>query len=124
MQSDTTEKPEAADAQRLSLPRIRCLSKAEAAAYLGIGVTLLESLDVPFVKFGRRLVYDVFDLDRWLEEHKRRGRAGKEAFQKWPVKPESTGAETPGTGGSTLYYRTADAYAKALGLTTGRKSKR
>ncbi|HZQ75500.1 MAG TPA: helix-turn-helix domain-containing protein [Burkholderiales bacterium] len=105
----------------LPLPFRRCLTKEEAAEYLGIGVTLLAELGVPAVKLGRRCVYDVIDLDAWLEEHKRRGRAGKEVEEKWLAKPESTGDRIPGTGGLTLRYRTADAYAKALGLRTGKK---
>ena len=58
---------------------------------LGIGVTLLAELRVPAIKIGRRCVYDVLDLDAWLNEYKQRGRAGKEKTL-WPVKPESTGA--------------------------------
>jgi hypothetical protein len=106
-----------------SAPAIRCLTKKEAAAYLGIGVTLLAELGVPSIRFGRRLVYDRVDLDAWLEEYKRRGRAGKEVAETWPVKAASTGAGILGTGGSTPYYRTAEAYAKALGLKTEKKPK-
>src|SRR5690349_8619082 len=109
------------EAERLPLPGIRCLSKEQAAEYLGIGVTLLAELGVPSVKFGRRSVYDVIDLDAWLSEYKNRGRAGKEIGSKWPVKPESTGGVTRPSGGLASYYRTASAYAKALGLKTGRK---
>ena len=54
----------------LPLPVVRCLSKEEAASYLGIGVTLLSELDISAVKFGRRLVYDKVDLDFWLEDYK------------------------------------------------------
>ena len=104
-------------------PEARCLSKEEAAAYLGIGVTLLESLGVPVVKFGRRSVYDRVDLDAWLDDYKHRGRAGKEKSL-WPVKPESTGDATRVTGGSMWCYPAADAYAKALGLKTEPKPKR
>ena len=107
----------------LPLPFRRCLTKDEAADYLGIGVTLLAALGVPFVKLGRRCVYDVVDLDRWLDEYKQRGRAGKEGEPKWPVKSASTGAGILGTGGSRPYYRTAEAYAKALGLKTEGKPK-
>lgn len=107
----------------LRLPEARILSKDEAAAYLGIGVTLLETLGVPRVRFGRRIVYDRIDLDAWLDEYKRRGRAGKEIGNSWPVKEDSAGAGIPATGGSTLYYRTASAYDKALGLKTEKKQK-
>jgi hypothetical protein len=103
-----------------SLPAIRCLTKEQAAAYLGIGVTLLAELGVPAVKFGRRLVYDRIDLDAWLEEYKRRGRA-REEKSSWPVAPDSIGGGTLASGGSTLSYRTASDYAKVLGLKTEKK---
>ena len=105
----------------LPLPAVRCLSKQQAADYLGIGVTLLEELDVPVTKFGRRSVYDKVDLDDWLNEYKQRGRAGKETI--WPVKPESTGVAIPATGGLQQRYRTASAYEKALGLKAESKPK-
>src|SRR3990172_3740548 len=96
----------------LDLPNARCLSRDQAAAYLGIGVTLFESLCVPCVKFGRRSVYYRVDLDAWLDDYKHRGRARKETL--WPVKADSTGGGIPVSGGSMWYYRTADAYAEAL----------
>ena len=122
----TTTAPQGASdegAGPLLLPAARCLTKEQAAAYLGIGITLLEGLGVPVVKFGRRSVYDRFDLDAWLEEYKQRGRAGKDSGSKWPVKEDSTGVGIPRSGGSMLQHRTADAYAKALGLATGKKQK-
>ena len=106
----------------LPLPSVRCLSKEEAASYLGIGVTLLTELDIPAVKFGRRMVYDVIDLDLWLEEYKQRGRAGKEKL--WLVKPESTRETIRHTGGSMQHSQTAKEYAKVLGLKTDQKPKR
>ena len=107
----------------LPLPRARCLTKEQAADYLGIGVTLFEQQHIPAVRFGRRVVYDRLDLDAWLNEYKHRGRAGKEGIQKWPVKPESTGGKIRASGGSMLSYRTAGEYAKVLGLKTETKQK-
>ena len=109
----------------LPLPPVRCLSKEEAARYLGIGVTLLTELEVPSIKLGRRCVYDVLDLDSWLEDYKQRerGRVGKEQSL-WPTKQASTEGRILGTGGWQQPSRTADAYAKALGLKTERKPKR
>jgi len=112
----------APDSPLLPLPPARCLTSEQAAAYLGIGVTLLADLEVPCVKLGRRRVYDKVDLDSWLDEHKRRGRAGKES--QWPARPESTGDGTLVSGGSTLYYPAAGAYASALGLKPGTRPKR
>ena len=106
---------------RLPLPCARCLTNAQAGRYLGIGATLLAELGVPSIKLGRRCVYDVVDLDTWLEDYKQRGRARKETL--WPVKPESTGGATHLSGGSMLSYPTADAYAKVLGLKTVKKPK-
>ena len=101
----------------LPLPSVRCLSKEEAACYLGIGVTLLTELDIPAVKFGRRLVYDVIDLDLWLEEYKQRERrrVGKDLICTNPKK-ESIGGKTHATGGLVQRSLTAKDYAKALGL--------
>ena len=112
------------DESALPRPTARCLTKEEAADYLGIGVTLFDGLRIPPVRLGRRCVWDRFDLDAWLEDHKRRGRAGKESGTQWPVKEDSIGGGIPASGGSTLYYRTADAYARALGLKAGKKQKR
>ena len=105
----------------LPLPVVRCLSKEEAAKYLGIGVTLLSELDIPIIKFGRRSVYDVIDLNLWLEEYKQRGRAGKETL--WLNKTGFTVDPTQGIGGLTQHSQTAKEYAKALGLKTEKKLK-
>jgi hypothetical protein len=118
------EIPGLKDSQDGGLPRpaARCLSSEQAAAYLAIGVTLLADLDVPCVKLGRRRVYDKVDLDAWLDEHKRRGRARKES--QWPARPGFTGDGTLVSGGSKLYYPAAGAYASALGLQTEKKPRR
>ncbi len=122
MPSTTTNNPGVSnEAEGLPLPRVRCLSKEQAAEYLGIGVTLLEQIGPVPLKFGRRAVYDVVDLDLWLNEYKNRGRARKDNL--WPVKSDSTGGATHPTGGLMLSYPTADAYAKALGLKTEQKHK-
>ena len=109
----------------LPSPAVRCLSKDEAACYLGIGVTLLTELQIPAIKFGRRIVYDKVDLDTWLEEYKRseRGRDGKE-FLCPNLKKESTVDLIHATGGLTQRSQTAKEYAKVLGLKTDKKPKR
>ena len=109
----------------LPLPAARCLNKEQAGEYLGIGVTLLTELGVPFIKLGRRCLYDRLDLDAWLDDYKssEQGRAGKEKTL-WPVKQESTGARILATGGLLQPSRTASEYAKVLGLKTERKPKR
>jgi hypothetical protein len=98
----------------LPLPPARCLSKRQAAEYLGIGITLLAEIGPRPVKIGRRCVYDVVDLDTWLDDYKTRGRASKEVL--WPVKEDSTNAKTPRIGGSKRSCQTDAEYAKALGL--------
>jgi hypothetical protein len=110
------------DEAGLPLPAARCLTREQAATYLGIGVTLFNELGVPHVKFGRRCVYDKVDLDAWLDNYKQRGWAGKET--RWPEKLESTSDRIPGFTGLTLPSPTASAYAKALGLTAEKKPKR
>ena len=108
----------------LPLPPIRCLSKEEAASYLGIGVTLLAELNIPAVKFGRRLVYDKVDLDLWLDDYKHceRGRVGKDLICTNPSKA-SIGGKTLASGGLVRRSQTEQDYAKALGLKTVRKLK-
>ena len=108
----------------LPLPATRCLSKEQAAAYLGIGITLLTELNVPAIKLGRRCVYDKLDLDAWLDEYKQREhwRAGKEKTL-WPVKPDSTSGKIPASGGLQQSSQTAKEYAKVLGLKTGKMPK-
>lgn len=105
----------------LPLPEARCLGKEQAAAYLGIGLTLLAELSIPHVRFGRRCVYDKLDIDAWLDDYKsERRRAGKENL--WPVMKEVEkafiGDRTPVSGGSMPRSPTAKEYAKALGLKT------
>ena len=97
----------------LSLPRARCLSKQHAAQYLGIGVTLFTEIGVPSIKLGRRILYDVLDLDRWLDQYKHRGRAEEEV---WLEKEDSIVEKIHPTGGLTLSYQTDDEYVKVLGL--------
>ena len=109
-------------AEGLPLPAPRCLSKEQAAAYLGIEVTLLAELCVPAIKLGRRCVYDKLDLDAWLEEYKQRGRAGKDDTL-WPTKMESIEGRILGTGGLRQRSQTAKEYAKALGLKSEKKQK-
>lgn len=50
---------------------------AEAADYVGLGKSTLDKFRLTgrgprFVKIGRRVLYDVRDLDGWLGEHYRR----------------------------------------------------
>lgn len=104
-----------ADSPALPLPPARCLTKTQAANYLGIGVTLLTQIGPEPVRLGRRCVYDVLDLDRWLDDYKQRGRAQKEKSL-WPeMKKDSIVARTPRTGGSMSFSQTETEYAKALG---------
>ena len=110
------------DEAGLPLPSARCLSKEQAAAYLGIGLTLLAALAVPHVRFGRRCVYDKLDIDAWLDDYKgERRRAGKDNL--WPVMKESTGGQTLAPGGSMQRSPMANEYAKALGLRSKRMPK-
>ncbi|MGV8893831.1 MAG: helix-turn-helix domain-containing protein [Burkholderiaceae bacterium] len=110
------------DKHALPLPCKRGLSKEQAADYLGIGVTLLSELDIPFIKLGRRCIYDRVDLDLWLHDTKKRGRAGKETL--WLNRVVSTEGPIQGTGGLVQPFQTAGAYAKTLGLKSSKTRKR
>ena len=98
----------------LPLPPTRCLTRAQAAKYLGIGITLLTQVGPLPVRVGRRCVYDKVDLDRWLDEYKQRGRAIKEDL--WPDYEDSTVVRTRPSGGSIRSSQTEDEYVKALDL--------
>ncbi|WP_256212007.1 helix-turn-helix domain-containing protein [Nitrosomonas communis] len=109
----------------LPLPAIRCLSKEEAACYLGIGVTLLTELEIPFIKLGRRCLYDRVDLDAWIEDYKQRehGRAKEENLWHKPKKA-STEGQIPASGGLQPRSQTTKEYAKVLGLKADKMPKR
>jgi hypothetical protein len=105
----------------LSLPPKRCLTRTQAADYLGIGVTLLIQIGPPSIRLGRRCLYDLVDLDRWLDEYKSRGRASKEDL--WPVNEDSTKERTRRTGGLTSYSPMEAGYAEVLDLNGGKMPK-
>ena len=92
----------------------RCLSREQAARYLGIGRTLLARIGPPPIRLGRRRVYDRVDLDRWLDETKSRGRAIKEEL--WPEKKDSTDEKTRRIGGSRSSSQTDARYAESTRL--------
>lgn len=53
----------------------RFLNKKELAGYLGISVYTIDSWvsqrqKVPFVRMGRRVMFDLKDIEAWIEKHK------------------------------------------------------
>ena len=52
----------------------RLLTVKEAAEYLGRSVWSVRELvwggSLPCVKVGRRIHLDIFDLDKWIDQHK------------------------------------------------------
>ena len=52
----------------------RLLTVEEASLYLGRSLSSVRELiwsgDLPFVKAGRRTHLDIYDLDKWIEQHK------------------------------------------------------
>jgi len=52
----------------------RLLTVEEASLYLGRSLSSVRELiwsgDLPYVKAGRRNHLDIYDLDRWIEQHK------------------------------------------------------
>ena len=57
-----------------SLSEPRLLSQQEAARYLGISYWTVRDLvfrrEIPFIKIGRRILVDRFDLDTYLDRSK------------------------------------------------------
>ena len=57
------------------------LRTPDAAEYCGLAARTLEKLRLsgggpPYFKIGRAVIYDVADLDSWLESHRRRSTTG------------------------------------------------
>jgi len=51
------------------------LTKRELAQYLGLSVFTIDSWvsqrrEIPFVKMGRRVMFDLSDVYKWVEERK------------------------------------------------------
>lgn len=58
-------------------PTRRYLNTEEAAAYIGISASTLSRMRVSgegpcYSKAGRRVLYDVAQLDKWMEKRRRR----------------------------------------------------
>ena len=69
----------------------RVLHTAPAADYIGKTESTLEKWRVtgggpPFIKSGRTIVYDIRDLDDWLDE--RRFRSTSEVDAAWQANPQ------------------------------------
>ena len=56
--------------------RPRLLTVKEAATYLGRSIPSIRELvwagSLPIVRVGRRIHFDIFDLEKWIEQHKTR----------------------------------------------------
>jgi hypothetical protein len=100
----------------LQAPTIRGLNEAQAAAYMGLGVTLFRDIGPAPIRVRHRNIWDRLDLDAWLDDYKRRGRAKEENL--WPEKEDSISVRTRPTGGSTSSCQTDADYARALGFET------
>ena len=44
------------------------MSRKEAAAYIGIGKSTLDRLNIPKVQIRRRILYKKADIDKWLSQ--------------------------------------------------------
>lgn len=61
----------------MTLQLNRRLTTAQAADFLGLSKATLEKdrvvgrLEIPFLKLGRRVLYDVSDLEAWMARHRR-----------------------------------------------------
>jgi hypothetical protein len=47
----------------------RLLSEAAAAEYFSISVSTLRSMKLDIVRIGRRVLYDRFAMDAWVEQN-------------------------------------------------------
>jgi len=45
------------------------MSRAEAAAYIGIGKSTLDRLDIPKIQIRRRVLFKKEAIDRWLTQN-------------------------------------------------------
>jgi hypothetical protein len=45
------------------------MSRAQAAAYIGIGKSTLDKLNIPKTQIRRRVLYRREILDKWLSQH-------------------------------------------------------
>lgn len=46
----------------------RLMSRELAAAYLGVGPSMVDALPIPPLKLRGRVLYDRKELDRWVDE--------------------------------------------------------
>jgi excisionase family DNA binding protein len=45
------------------------MSRAQAAAYIGIGKSTLDRLNIPKIQIRRRVLFKKEAIDRWLSQH-------------------------------------------------------
>jgi len=72
--------------QTVQIAQRRMLRTPEAADYCGSSSSTFEKLRLygggpPFVKLGRRVVYDPADLDTWLATNRRRSTSDRGVSQ-------------------------------------------
>ena len=51
------------------------MSRAETAAYIGIGKSTLDKLDIPRTQIRRRILYKQEVVDKWLSQNTKETRA-------------------------------------------------
>jgi len=49
------------------------MSRREAAAYIGIGKSTLDKLDIPKIQIRRRVLFQKESIDRWLFSQQTKG---------------------------------------------------
>jgi len=45
------------------------MSRAQAAAYIGIGKSTLDRLNIPKIRIRKRVLFKKEAIDQWLKEH-------------------------------------------------------
>ena len=73
---DNVSRDDAAQAGALRDPPNRLLNVQEAARFLGLSVSTLNKMRMtgagaPYRKLGRRVLYDLRELEEWAREHRR-----------------------------------------------------
>jgi len=50
-------------------PTKEVMSRADAAAYIGIGKSTLDRLDIPKIQIRRRVLFQKEMIDKWLSQN-------------------------------------------------------
>ncbi|WP_411861210.1 helix-turn-helix domain-containing protein [Nitrospirillum amazonense] len=69
------------------IQRLKLLSTQEASDILGVHRSSLASLDIRFIRIGRRRLYSVAEIERWIREKEEESGAIKLSPAAQPASP-------------------------------------